>query len=177
MKSSGLCKGGRTLVGICFILAVHTFALAGEPMVPLIGNHPDLIDPELIRRSPKAPDDLHMHMEAEFAFRNKEDLEQRERRAKDPNSPDYKKTITREEWQARYDPDPADVTAFADWLKSAGFRILKINYLRSFAYVTFEGTAGQVRKVFSTDVVMIDKVTYANTSDPLLPQRFARLIS
>ena len=66
----------------------------------------------------------------------------------DPDSANYGQWLSNQQFQARYAPSAADVSAVRNWLASQGFQVRKT--LPSGMYVEARGTAAQVEKTFST---------------------------
>ncbi len=66
----------------------------------------------------------------------------------DPDSAGYGKWLSNAQFQARFAPSVADVSAVRSWLTSQGFQLRKT--LQSGMYVEARGTAAQVEKTFGT---------------------------
>lgn len=92
----------------------------------------------------------------------------------DPNSPNYHRWITPQEFSARFGPDPVQFKAVRDWLIRQEFEIVSSNPdQRS---ITFKGRADQAERVFNTKIMTYSGTSYANLSDPWIPARFAGAI-
>jgi subtilase family serine protease len=88
----------------------------------------------------------------------------------DPTSASYGKWLTNQQFDARYAPTAASVTAVQGWLRSAGFQVTKT--LRSGMYVEASGSVAQVDKTFGTSVhnfAYLGKTVRANTTALTLP--------
>jgi subtilase family serine protease len=160
-------------------LVVSVYALAApaycqEATVPLVGNHPVA---DFSPASP-APDDMLLHMRIYFALRNRSEFQNRVARESDPSSPDYGKTIGREEFRRRYAALEADFYAVASWLRAQGFRITEQAYDASaLDYVGFDATVAQAGRTFGVTILIFPSGAYGNTSDPLIPARFDGVVS
>jgi subtilase family serine protease len=88
----------------------------------------------------------------------------------DPTSASYGKWLTNQQFDARYAPTAASVTAVQGWLRSAGFQVTKT--LRSGMYVEASGSVAQVDKTFGTSVhnfSYLGKTVRANATVLSLP--------
>ena len=97
-------------------------------------------------------------------------LEQLLEEQQDPASPNYRKWLTPQEYADRFGLSADDVESLASWLKSAGFTI--DNIARSRTWITFSGTAGQVKSAFHCEIrrYRVDgEAHFANASDPAIP--------
>jgi pseudomonalisin len=96
----------------------------------------------------------------------------------DPNSPNFHKFLTPEQFGARFgatDQDLADVT---NWLTAQGFKIEEVGKGR--LWVNFSGNVQQVERAFQTNIRKYEvdgQMHQANASDPSLPRGFAGLVS
>jgi hypothetical protein len=96
----------------------------------------------------------------------------------DPNSPNFHKFLTPEQFGARFgatDQDLADVTA---WLTAQGFKIEEVGKGR--LWINFSGNVQQVERAFQTNVRKYEvdgQMHQANATDPTLPRGFAGLVN
>jgi uncharacterized protein (TIGR03437 family) len=96
----------------------------------------------------------------------------------DPASPRYHQWLTPEEYAARFGASTADADKIAAWLRSEGFTVEET--ARSRNWITFSGTAGQVRKTFQTEIHRYRdgaETRFANASDPSVPAAIAGVVS
>jgi subtilase family serine protease len=88
----------------------------------------------------------------------------------DPTSASYGKWLTNQQFDARYAPAAASVTAVQGWLRSSGFQVTKT--LRSGMYVEASGSVAQVESTFGTtvrDYSYLGKTVRANATALSLP--------
>ena len=163
-------------VGFAMLLVAATAAatartaLAGEPAVALIGNHPVA---DLTNFGP-ADKDRRLDLQIVFALRNKPALDELLAAQQDPNSPQYHHWLTPNEFHARFGPSPNDVGAVVEWLRSEGLSADGADG-RS---VRLTAAVAQVERIFGVAIVAsADGRLYGNTSDPLIPARFAGVIA
>ena len=104
-------------------------------------------------------------------------LEQLLEEQQDPASPNYHKWLTPQEYADRFGLSTDDVESLASWLKSAGFTI---DYIaRSRTWITFSGTAGQVKSAFQCELRLYQvegEKHFANASDPAIPAVFQPVV-
>jgi hypothetical protein len=138
----------------------------------LAGNHP--AEAEKFSQLGEASPNLNLEMQVRFALRNKKDLETLLAQQQNPKSPNYHKWLTGDEFIRRFGPTPAQVKAVTDWLSGEGFTITR----SSANGVEFNGPAAQAQRSFAVRIARFgDGTVYANTSDPIIPQRFAGIVS
>jgi subtilase family serine protease len=88
----------------------------------------------------------------------------------DPNSPHYHHWLTAAEIGAQFGPAQSDIAAVGAWLRQSGFTVGAVS--PSGMLIDFSGTAGQVRRVFRTEIHNVGvrgEISYANVSDPQIP--------
>jgi hypothetical protein len=88
----------------------------------------------------------------------------------DANSPNYHHWLTAAEIGAQFGPASSDIAAVSAWLQQSGFTVGAVS--PSGMLIDFSGTAGQVRRVFRSEihnVLVRGKISYANVSDPQIP--------
>ncbi len=138
----------------------------------LTGNHPRAA--ETFRQLGEADPSLRLPMEIRFALRNQKGLEMLLAEQQDPKSANYRKWLTGDEFIQRFGPTPAQVAAVSDWLASEGFAVTK----RSANGIEFNGVAAQAQRTFAVHIAKFgDGSVYGNTSDPVIPKRFAGVIA
>ena len=105
-------------------------------------------------------------------------LDQLLQQQQDPNSPNYHKWVTPEQYADRFAMAPSDLAKVTAWLQSHGFH--NITVARSRNSIEFDGNAGQASAAFRTPIhqVQYRGVThYANTASPQLPAAFANAVA
>jgi len=94
----------------------------------------------------------------------------------DPQSPNYHKWLTPQEFKKEFSLAPQDIEAISGWLKSEGFQVNAINPTA----IDFSGTAGQVDHAFKTEIHYLDVKGVkhiANIRDPQIPATLAPAVS
>ncbi len=153
-------------------LAPALSAYAAEPVVLLNGNHPAT---DLSGFRPAAPD-RKLELAIVFALRNRAALDQFLAAQQDPNSPHYHQWLKPDEFAAQFGPHPSDLQAVAAWLKSEGISVHSVDIADRL--VKFTATVAQAERLFGVTIVAsADGALYGNTSDPLIPVRFAGVIA
>jgi len=165
------------LVAAIFLLAgVNAFAQIAIPngRTILKGNHPALAN----RLTPAAAPDprLPLTMRLTLSVQNRQALDQLVIDQQDPTSPRYHHWLTSAEFDAEFGPSQAQADAVSAWLTSQGFHVTGSSIpLRS---ITFSGTSSQVQQAFQTSFrTFAAGRSYANVTDPMIPQQFAGLIA
>ena len=105
-------------------------------------------------------------------------LDQLMREQVEPNSPNFHKWLTPEEYGTKFGPSDDDVAAVTSWLSAHGFAGIKMNAGRTI--VEFSGTVGSVRNAFSTDLhkfVVRGEEHFANANDPKIPAALAKVVA
>jgi subtilase family serine protease len=98
------------------------------------------------------------------------DLDQLLEQQRDPSSADYREWLTPEEYGNRFGLSISDMDKLTSWLRSQGFSVDHVS--RSMNWVAFSGTAGQVDRVFHTQLhgFLVDGEShFANTRQPAVP--------
>jgi len=96
----------------------------------------------------------------------------------DPKSPRYHAWLTPQQFGEQFGPAESDLLAIKDWLGSQGFSNLKLNNGKTL--LEFDGTAGQVRNAFHTDVHRLSvngKDHFANMQEPQIPEALAPVVA
>jgi subtilase family serine protease len=94
-----------------------------------------------------------------------------------PSSPLYHSWLTPEEFGERFGISESDLAKVTDWLGAQGFRIDRV--ARSRTYVTFSGTAAQVRDTFQTELHRYragPEMHFANTAEAVIPSDLEPLV-
>lgn len=95
----------------------------------------------------------------------------------DPDSPNFKRWLTPEEFAERFGPDPEDVAALTGWLAGRGFRVDRVG--RGRTTVEFSGTVEKVERAFRTRIrkyLADGRTRQANDKDPEIPRGLADLV-
>jgi len=125
--------------------------IAGTPAVWLEGNRRPMFQPE--NDQGPAPDSLKLENISLF-FKPTEDqqadLQTLLDALQDPASPLYHQWLRPEQFGQRFGLNPADIAKVAGWLQSQGFTITQT--ARSRLWVSFSGTAAQLRSAFHTEI-------------------------
>jgi len=152
--------------------------IAGSPVVWLEGNRRPMFQPE--NDQGPAPDSLKLE-NITLTFKPTEEqqgnlaalLEQQQ----DPSSPLYHHWLTPEQFADQFGLSASDVAKVTDWLQSQGFTISQ--RARSRLWISFSGTAAQVRSAFHTEIhnySLDGKTYYANASEPAVPAALADVV-
>lgn len=86
--------------------------------------------------------------------------------------------LTPKQFGEQFGPSDADVQAVTDWLTRQGFVVSKVAAGRT--VVEFNGTAGQVKNAFHTEIHRFaanGEEHFANVSDPAVPQALAPVVA
>jgi hypothetical protein len=96
----------------------------------------------------------------------------------DPKSPNYHAWLTPQQFGEQFGPAESDVQALKNWLSSQGFSNLQVSHGKEL--ITFDGTAGQVRNAFHTDIHRLNvqgREHFANMQEPQIPEALAPVIA
>ena len=94
------------------------------------------------------------------------------------SSPNFHQWLTPQQFGAQFGPAPADVQTVTTWLQSQGFKINRVS--AGMSVIEFDGTAGQVRNAFHTQMhryVVNGQEHNANASDPQIPAALAPVVT
>ncbi|MFL6452151.1 MAG: protease pro-enzyme activation domain-containing protein [Bryobacteraceae bacterium] len=141
----------------------RTFRVVGNtrPMLSLAQDEGEASSAQTLPRM-----SLHFAMSTQQA----EDLDALLRQQQAPDSAQYHKFLTPEEYADRFGLNGDDLAKVTDWLSTSGFSDIQV--ARSRTFVSFGGDAGLVQAAFHTSIhrySLNGETHYANTSDPLLP--------
>jgi len=95
-----------------------------------------------------------------------------------PNSAQYRKWLTPEQFGAQYGVSDTDIQTISTWLISQGFKINKVNKARTI--IDFSGTVGQLQSGFHTQIHSYSvngEQHLANASDPRIPTALAPVVA
>ncbi len=96
----------------------------------------------------------------------------------DPNSPNYHKWLTPDEFGKSFGVSDADLATVEGWLQGNGFAVNKVSPSRM--AIEFSGTTAQIQSAFHTPVhsYLIDGIQHwANTSDPQIPMALTPVVA
>jgi Pro-kumamolisin, activation domain/Bacterial Ig-like domain (group 3) len=94
------------------------------------------------------------------------------------SSSNFHQWLTPQQFGAQFGPAPADVQTVTTWLQSQGFKINRVS--AGMTVIEFDGTAGQVRNAFHTQMhryVVNGQERKANASDPQIPAALAPVVA
>ena len=174
---------GPGLVAALFLLFAQVMAWSQQPQVSSINKYPSAVntpkqvmagtaklvkayEPSNMLRlaiSIKAP-----HMDAEEKFLKE---------LQDRNSPNFKKYLTPEQWNARFAPAAQDEQAVVDWATSHGLTITARYPNR--LMVNVEGTVDTIEKAFNININNYEvngEVEFSNDRDPVIPGNLVGII-
>lgn len=118
----------------------------------------------------------HMQLLLRLPMEKQADLDRLLQQIQDPNSSNYHKWLTPQQFSQDFSLAPEDIRIITGWLRSEGFDIDLIDP----RWIDFSGTAGQVRDAFHTEIHYLDVKGVrhiANMSDPQIPAALARAIA
>jgi len=142
--------------------------------VALLRNHP--VDVAQLADTRRAAPYRELDLKIVMALRNEAGLDKLLADQQDPASPQYHHWLTPAEFAARFDPDPKDLAAIAQWLTAAGFTVTSSSVADRF--VGFAGSVAAAERVFGVTIVSTaDDLAYGNLDDPVVPTRFAGVIA
>lgn len=96
----------------------------------------------------------------------------------EPQSPNYHRWLSPEEFGSKYGPSTEDIQKVTGWLSSHGFAIEQVSKGRLF--IEFSGTASQVQETFHTEIHRLQvsgEEHVANVRDPQIPEALAPVVS
>ncbi len=151
--------------------------LAGDQTVAVMGAHP-MARPEFDQGRVNGGMRIHR---AALVFRLAPDqqaaLEKLLEEQQDPDSANYHKWLTPEQYAARFGMSDADLAKVSSWLKSQGLTVS--GFSRARTRVFFSGTASQVENVFRTELhnYSVDGQTrFANASEVSVPTALSGMV-
>lgn len=139
--------------------------------VRLSRNHP--IAAEGFTSLGDAAANTSLDMQIRFALRNRGELDQLLADQQNPASAQFHQWLKTGEFLRRFGPGKSEVKALEAWLTSQGFTITT----RASDHLAFTGDVATAQHAFEVRIARFgDGSTYANTSDPVIPRRFANVI-
>src|SRR5215470_3756582 len=96
----------------------------------------------------------------------------------DPKSPNYHAWLSPQQFGEQFGPAEADIQTLKSWLSSQGFSNLQVN--KGETLITFDGTAGQVRNAFHTDIHRLSvqgREHFGNMQEPQIPAALAPVVA
>lgn len=94
-----------------------------------------------------------------------------------PLSPSYHQWLTPEEFASRFGLSPSDIQQVVAWLQAQGFQVTQT--ARSRNWISFSGTAAQVRAAFQTEIhqyLVNGEMYHANATEPSVPSALADVV-
>ena len=96
----------------------------------------------------------------------------------DPASPQYQKSISPQEFGARFGLGDTDLNKVKDWLTSQGFAINEVG--QGHGWITFSGSVGQIASALQTELHQYSingDVHFANGTDPAIPSALSGVVA
>jgi subtilase family serine protease len=146
---------------------------AQQPTSVLEGNHPDAAADIATEGSAAPSRQLKMHLM--LALHNRADLDKLLAAQQTPSSPQYHKWLTAKEFSEKFGPTEADIAKVTGWLKGQGFTVKSAD--KATRSVVFTSDVTTAEKAFGVKIAATaDGITYANTTDPVVPADLALMI-
>jgi subtilase family serine protease len=120
----------------------------------------------------------HMLLQLQRSAGQEQAVEQYIDELHDPQSPNFHKWLTAEQFGQTYGPAQADIATVTSWLQSHGFSVNLV--YPSGMVIDFSGTAAQIKEAFRTEIHYLNvngKQHMANMSDPMIPAALAPAIA
>jgi subtilase family serine protease len=136
----------------------------------VVGNH---VGSAAAMYHSELPDAQVLDLEVVMALNNRDQLNQLQAELQNPDSPNYRKWLTPDDFADRFGPTPAQMQAVANWLTGEGLQVTAIDPISR--TVRFSATYSQVKAVLQTRITT-DGHDYANVSDPQVPAELAPTI-
>src|SRR5215813_9178513 len=96
----------------------------------------------------------------------------------DPKSPNFHAWLTPQQFGQQFGPTESDLQTLKNWLSSQGFFNPQVSNGKTL--ITFDGTAGQVRNAFHTDIHRLSVrgvEHFANMQEPQIPEALAPVVT
>ncbi len=156
-----------------------TQAIDNAVLTPLKGNMHPLAKPQYDRGpvNPSLPADR-MQLVLRRSSGQEIALRQFLGALQDPNSTQYRKWLTPEQFGERYGVSDADIQTVSGWLVSQGFKINKVNKAKTI--IEFSGTVGQLQSAFRTQIhafLVNGEQHMANISNPQIPTALTPVVA
>ncbi len=162
-----IAAGALCLSGALFLSDIGH----ADDMAVLAGNHP--VEIEKFSEVGNVSPDQNLEVEIRFALRHQKALAKLLADQQNQASPNYHKWLTTEEFLKRFGPAKSEVTAVTRWLGNEGFVVKKT----SGTTLEVSGSVAQAQRAFAVRIARFGNGSaFANTTDPLIPRRFADVI-
>lgn len=154
-------------------------AVQSDKVVTLWGNVHPMARPANDRGSlPDQQPVTRMHLLLQRSAEQEAALQKLMAQQLDPTSPKFHAWLTPQEFGQQFGPADSDVQAVKEWLTSQGFTDLKVNNGRTL--IEFNGTAGQVRNAFRTEIHRLSvngEEHFANMQEPKIPAALTPVVA
>ncbi|MGO9453679.1 MAG: protease pro-enzyme activation domain-containing protein [Candidatus Binataceae bacterium] len=122
------------------------------------------------------PADTVMRLEIWFKPRDQAALNELLAAQQNPQSPEYRKWLSPQDYASRFGPADADFNEVSQWLIAQGFQVT--GGAASESVIKFNGSVQTVYRAFNTRIVEFspDGGKFSNVADPKIPAEFANVI-
>jgi Pro-kumamolisin, activation domain/Bacterial Ig-like domain (group 3) len=173
-----LCLGGAALGQTALPQSRIVEAVQGDKVVTLRGNVHPMAQPANDRGLLADQQSItKMRVLLQRSAAQETALQQLMAQQLDPSSKNFHAWLTPLEFGQQFGPADSDVQAAKDWLTSQGFTGLKVNNGKTL--IEFNGTAGQVRNAFHSEVHRLSvrgEEHFANMQEPQIPAALAPVV-
>lgn len=156
---------------------VITQTVDDSKRVKLTGNvRPEVNSKEDRGRVPNSLRMEHLQLTLRLPEEKALELERYLRAVQDPQSSNYHKWLSSQQFNEEFSLSPEDINIIANWLRSEGVQINAI----SPTSIDFSGTADQVEHAFKTEIHYLDVggvKHIANITDPEIPAALTPAVS
>jgi len=167
----------RIIGTIVFAMLIIYFAIGSsnaDEFAPLAGNH--LEAAAGLAAEGVAAAHRPLQLEIYLSPRNKAERDRLAEELQDPNSPNYHKFLTVDEYAQRFGPIQDDVDQLSNWLTSQGFSIKHASAREG--RILFTGDVATAQKALRVHIAAShDGRHFANLEDPQAPAELASKIS
>ncbi|MGO9607539.1 MAG: protease pro-enzyme activation domain-containing protein [Candidatus Binataceae bacterium] len=161
------------LPAFAFSLAINA-PIASAQTVQLHGT----VSPDALKLPTfgDVPAETVMRLEIWFKHRDQAALNELLSAQQNPQSPEYHKWLSPQDYARRFGPADADFNQVSQWLTAQGFQVT--GGAASEGVIKFSGSAQMIGRVFNTRIVKFspDGSKFGNVDDPEIPTAFADLI-
>jgi subtilase family serine protease len=129
-------------------------------------------------RVPDNQPEGHLLMMLKRSAGQEQALEQFMQEQYNPQSPNFHKWLTPEQFGSLFGPSEQDIAQVTQWLAKHGFTVNSVSPGRTF--IDFSGTAGQITSAFHTEIhhyQIYGEDHLANAGDPMIPAALAPIVS
>jgi hypothetical protein len=148
-------------------------------LVRLVGNvRPEANTANDLGRVPDSFAMDHMFVQLQRPATEEAALRQLIDQLHDPNSPNFHRWLTPDQFGAQFGPAASDVQQVTNWLQGRGFRVNLV--YPSGMIIDFSGDAGQVAAAFRTEIHNVaarGTTLFANVTNPQVPAALAPVIA